>query len=116
MVRDTDSRTLGRSVRIALALLAGATAVAAPVVSQAQSTDRGHYIVEFKQKADANDLAAMSRLDGRVQLELKQINAFAVDMPKSAVAELLKNKRVKFIEEDKPMYALGKHPDAGGVD
>jgi subtilisin family serine protease len=95
-------------------VLAGA-AVVAPIVSQAQATERGRYIVEFKQKADANDLAAMSRLDGRVSLELKNINAFAVDMPKSAVAELLKNKRVRFIEEDKPMYAMGHlSADAGG--
>jgi hypothetical protein len=50
--------------------------LAAPVVPQAQPTDRGHYIVEFKQKADANDLAAMSRLDGRVRSS-SQINAFA---------------------------------------
>src|SRR6187455_1065374 len=96
MVRDTASRTLRHCVH---AVLAGAVLVA-PLASQADTSDRTRVIVVFKHAADASDRTAIERLDGRIKLEIADFNAFAVELPRSAVAKLRANKRIDFVEDD----------------
>ena len=69
-----------RSVSRLVPGLCAALAIAAPVASYAKSSDR--------QAVNADDRAAITRLDGRVKLELREVNALAVDMPRKAVAQL----------------------------
>jgi len=102
MVRRAVSRALGR---FALPLLAGA-AVVAPLALQAQTSDRTRVIVVFKHAADASDRTAIERLDGRIKLEISQVNAIAVDVPRSAVAKIRANKRVSFVEDDVMQHAM----------
>jgi subtilisin family serine protease len=98
--------TLRFLVRASLGLVATA-AIAAPFATQAQSAERKRVIVVFEQAANANDRAMLAGLDGRVKLEIAELNAFAVDLPVKAVAKLQANKRVKYVEDDTLQYALG---------
>jgi subtilisin family serine protease len=86
------------------------TAIAVPLTAQAQSAERKRVIVVFRQAADANDRAMLAQLDGRVKLEIAELNAFAVDLPVKAVARLQANKRVKYVEDDALQYALEVTP------
>jgi len=87
--------------------LCAALAIAAPMASYAKSPDRQAVIVSFKQAVNANDRAAIARLDGRVKLELREVNALAVDMPRKALAALKQNKRIKFVEDDTIQHVMG---------
>lgn len=102
MAGDSITRIL---VRASLGVLA-AVALAAPVASQAQNAERKRVIVVFKHAADANDRAFVAQLDGRVKLEIGELNAMAVDLPVKAVAKLQANKRVQFVEDDTMQYPM----------
>ena len=111
MIRGSSSSLF---VRALLALLA-TVAIAAPLASQAQSVERKRVIVVFRHAADASDRAMLASLDGRVKLEIGELNAFAVDLPVKAVAKLKANKRVKYVEDDTLQYALEASPRKGVV-
>src|SRR5262245_60319140 len=96
-----------RSVFRLLPAVCAAVAIGVPVASHAKTSDRQAVIIAFKQPVSADDRAAITRLSGRVKLELREVNALAVDLPRKAVAELRKNERVKFVEDDALQYMMG---------
>src|SRR5262245_45418551 len=108
MAKEATFRSLGR----ALPSLLAALAICAPLASQAKSSDRQAVIIAFKQPVNSDDRAAIARLSGRVKLELREVNALAVDLPRKALAEMRQNKRVKFVEDDALQYMMGTASNA----
>ena len=108
MAKEAIFRTVSRVLPSLLAALA----ISAPLASHAKSSDRQAVIVAFKQPVNADDRAAIARLSGRVKLELREVNALAVDLPRKALAEMRRDKRVKFVEDDALQYVMGTGSNA----
>ena len=71
------------------------------------ATDTVRYVVEFKPGLAAAARQALTAAGGRVQLELTNLDAVAVEMPKAMVANLRKHAAIARIEEDAKRYPLG---------
>lgn len=106
----------GRLASVVLGIVAafGATSV----VHAATASDKVRVIVAFKDGSDAGARAAITNAGGRVKLELDELHAVAVELPRKAVALIEKHAQVKFVEEDAlrrpfdlpsgPPYATGQ--------
>lgn len=94
------------------ALAAGANASAqAPIkaltAAELKSQDKVRMIIAFKPGAGAAARAAAAAAGGRVVVDLDDVDAFAVELPRRALAALKRSKHVDYIEEDSPRYAYG---------
>lgn len=94
------------------ALAAGANASAqAPIkaltAAELKSQDKTRMIIAFKPGAGAAARAAAAAAGGRVVVDLDDVDAFAVELPRRALAALKRSKHVDYIEEDTPRYAFG---------
>ena len=94
----SKSKTLIASACAALGL-AGAL-LAVPMAAQAQDAQRVRMIVAYKDGQGDAMRAAVARLGGKVVVDLDEVNAFAVVLPRKAVAALQKAKGLDFAEND----------------
>jgi subtilisin family serine protease len=108
MAQDAIFRNACRFLVASVAALA----VAAPIVVQAKAPERQRVIVAFKAGGDAGARSAITKLGGRVKLELGEVNAVAVDLPRKAVAELRRSRHVLYVEDDPLQYALARSAPA----
>ncbi|MCK6432680.1 MAG: S8 family serine peptidase [Burkholderiaceae bacterium] len=104
----SKSKTLIASACAALGL-AGAM-LAVPMAAQAQDGQRVRMIVAYKDGQGAAMRAAVARLGGKVVVDLDEVNAFAVVLPRRAVAVLQRAKGLDFAEEDsvRKAFAAGR--------
>ena len=92
--------------------LAAAVALLAPVAQAANDTTR--VIVAFKPGAHGALRAAVAAARGSVKREIFGMNAMAVEVSAQALAGLLRNPNVEFVEEDARRYPLaGTTPSTG---
>ena len=94
------------------ALTAGANASAqAPIkaltAAELRSQGKTRVIIAFKPGAAVAARAAAAAAGGRVVVDLDDVDAFAVELPRKALAALQRSRHVDYIEEDVPRYAFG---------
>ena len=112
--------TTSKRVRFAQATLLSTAAVlmAAPAVSHAaepaalsasqlKAQGKVRVVVAFKAGAGAAARAAIAAAGGRTVLDLADLNAVAIEVPRKALALLQRNPNVEFAEEDGVRHALG---------
>lgn len=92
-----------RGLCAALAIGAFGAMVAAPAVA-AETSSR--VIVKFKAGALAKVKAEIARHQGRVVLDISEMDALAVKLSPKAVAALKKSKHVEFVEVDHVQHAF----------
>jgi subtilisin family serine protease len=101
--------TLRKLSSIAAAVLALAAAAAS---SQAAPSERVRMIVAYKPGAAAAVRDAIARAGGRVRLELQDLNAVAVTLPRAAVQALSAHRGVDYVEEDRLRRVQGNRAAA----
>lgn len=88
----------------ALTALAAAAALGsallAPMAAQAAPGDRARVIVAYKGGSSDAVRAAVQRLGGRVLVDLEDLDAVAVSVPRSALAALRALRGVDYVEDD----------------
>jgi subtilisin family serine protease len=101
MTKGQSSLTaIGAAVAVVAALLSAPIAAQAQGQGQGQGKDIARVIVAFKAGASAAVQDAVAKLGGGVVLDLDDSNAFAVSLPRGAVAALKANPSVRYVEDD----------------
>lgn len=88
-----------------------AVASSAPALAAAEAKTR--VVVAFKPGAKAKILAEIAKRRGKVELDLTEVNAFAVTLPARAVAVLRRNPNVQFVETDSIQRQLAASEPSG---
>lgn len=79
--------------------LAGLVALGATLPAAA-APDRARVIVKYKAGASAEARAAIARLGGRVVVDLDEVDAVAITLPRRAAALLERSRAIEFVEDD----------------
>lgn len=82
------------------AVVAGVLSAIAAGPAAAQPNERVRAVVAFRPGAAAAMRAAITNAGGRVLLELEEVNAVAVDLPRRAFLALQRSPYAEFVEED----------------
>lgn len=93
--------TIAAAVAVASALLA------APLAAQAQDTQRARVIVSYKAGSAADLRAVVAKLGGKVEVDLDEVDAMAVTLPRGALALLKASRNVESIEADSVRKVMG---------
>ena len=101
-----------KTTGLCAAALAGFMALSAaqPV---AAAPDRARVIVKFKAGAAAQARADIARIGGRVVVDLDEVDAAAITLPRRAVALLSRSRAVEFIEPDTLQHQMAPSSPSG---
>lgn len=92
---------------IATAAALSAALLAVPFAAQAQSAERARVVVQYKAGAGAEIAALVARLGGRVVVDLDEVDAVAVTLPKAALVALKAARSVQSVDADAERHILG---------
>jgi subtilisin family serine protease len=102
-----------------LGALCASILVAGGLLASAQSALAGpdlvRVVVSYRGGSSAATLDAVSKLGGRVVLDLSELDAVAVSLPRAAVAKLRAAKGVEFVEEDAVRTIQGRPAGRSGA-
>lgn len=92
--------------------LAATLALVPAAAGAAPKSDTTRVMIAFKPGTAAASAvrAAIAKAGGRVVVELDEVNAVAVELPRRAVAALKRHTHVDVLEEDGLRYAIGTAP------
>lgn len=93
-------KTFQAAITAVAAAAALGAALMAPVAAQAAPNDRVRVIVAYKSDSSAAVRKAVARLGGRVLVDLEEVNAVAVSLPRAALAAVRAQRGVDYVEDD----------------
>lgn len=92
---------------IAAAAAIATTLFAAPLAAQAQPAERARVVVQYKAGAGAEIAALVRKLGGKVEVDLNEVDAVAVTVPKAALAALKAARNVQSVDADPEQHVMG---------
>jgi subtilisin family serine protease len=99
------------------AIATAAALLAAPLVAQAQDSQRTRVVVSYKAGSAADVRALVAKLGGKVEVDLDEVDAVAVTLPRAALAALKAARNVEAVDADPLRKVMGSRmtPKAKGV-
>jgi subtilisin family serine protease len=108
---------MSKSKILLTAVATAAALLAAPLAAHAQDAQRTRVIVSYKAGSAADVRAAVARLGGKVDVDLDEVDAVAVTLPRAALAALRAARHVESVDVDPLQKVMGSRltPAAKGV-
>jgi subtilisin family serine protease len=78
-----------------------------PVAARENGQGSVRVIVGFRPGASAAARSAIAAAQGRVAVDLGEVDGLGVELPAAAIAALQRNPNIEFVENDPPRYAFG---------
>jgi subtilisin family serine protease len=90
-----------------IAAAAAAALLATPLLAQAQDGQRTRVVVSYKAGSAADVRAAVAKLGGKVEVDLDEVDAVAVTLPRAALAALRAARNVVAVDADPVRKVMG---------
>jgi len=97
--------------RLATVVIGIAAAFGAPQMVHAADAGKVRMVVQFKDAAGAK--AAIAAAGGKIVLDVSELNAYAVVLPKAAIAKLQRNAHIASVDADPDRHMFGLADPSG---